>query len=169
MTPAEFLFQQLAMQNVEVPAGSIEQGAKSLTLRLRGRVESIDQMRDLVVASRGGFADPLRGVRITPSGALIRFPPESPAAVESGPARVIGAALVVVLFGIGLPLVAARAARATDPRENSVALGAAGSLCAFCIFFLQATAAGRIAPLVATIPPAILLIGAGLRYRSPRW
>ncbi|WP_437816680.1 efflux RND transporter permease subunit [Sorangium sp. So ce1078] len=48
--------QALASQNVEIPAGRIEQGGKALTLRTRGRVQSVEQMADIVLASRDGYA-----------------------------------------------------------------------------------------------------------------
>jgi len=53
---AGIVTQALATQNVEIPAGRIEQGEKSLTLRTRGRVESIGQMEDIVLATRDGYS-----------------------------------------------------------------------------------------------------------------
>ncbi|MCC6559536.1 MAG: efflux RND transporter permease subunit [Polyangiaceae bacterium] len=52
----------LASQNVEIPAGRVEQGGRTLTLRTRGRVESIEQMEDIVLTSRDGSAVRLRDV-----------------------------------------------------------------------------------------------------------
>ena len=52
----------LASQNVEIPAGRVEQGGRALTLRTRGRVESIEQMEDIVLASRDGYSVRLRDV-----------------------------------------------------------------------------------------------------------
>jgi HAE1 family hydrophobic/amphiphilic exporter-1 len=46
----------LKMQNMELPSGRIEQGTRQLTLRVRGRVESIQEFADLVVADRNGYA-----------------------------------------------------------------------------------------------------------------
>jgi hydrophobic/amphiphilic exporter-1 (mainly G- bacteria), HAE1 family len=46
----------LATQNVEVPAGRVEQGRKSFTLRTQGRVADMDEMRDLTVATRDGYS-----------------------------------------------------------------------------------------------------------------
>ena len=44
----------LRSQNVEVPGGRVEQAGRQLSLRTRGRVESLAQFGDIVVASRGG-------------------------------------------------------------------------------------------------------------------
>jgi len=52
----------LANQNVEIPAGRVEQGGRALTLRTRGRVQSIEQMEDIVLASRDGYSIRLRDV-----------------------------------------------------------------------------------------------------------
>src|SRR6185369_322767 len=46
----------LRSQTVELPSGRVEQGARQLTLRTRGRVESIADMGDIVVATRDGYA-----------------------------------------------------------------------------------------------------------------
>ena len=46
----------LQRENVDIPAGRIEQGGRQLTLRMRGRVETIEQMRDIVVTTREGYA-----------------------------------------------------------------------------------------------------------------
>ena len=46
----------LRAQNVELPSGRVEQGARSLTLRVHGRVESIADMGEIVIATREGYA-----------------------------------------------------------------------------------------------------------------
>jgi HAE1 family hydrophobic/amphiphilic exporter-1 len=46
----------LQRENVDIPAGRIEQGGRQLTLRMKGRVENMPQMRDIIVATRDGFA-----------------------------------------------------------------------------------------------------------------
>jgi HAE1 family hydrophobic/amphiphilic exporter-1 len=46
----------LRSQNVELPSGRVEQGARQLTLRTRGRVESVEQMGEIVIANRDGYA-----------------------------------------------------------------------------------------------------------------
>ncbi len=46
----------LLAQNVEIPAGRVEQGSKSYTLRTRGRAQSVDEIRQLTLAVRDGVA-----------------------------------------------------------------------------------------------------------------
>ncbi len=46
----------LRLQNVELPSGRVEQGQTQLTLRTRGRVGSVEQMGDIVVATRDGYS-----------------------------------------------------------------------------------------------------------------
>jgi HAE1 family hydrophobic/amphiphilic exporter-1 len=46
----------LRSQNVELPSGRIEQGARQLTLRTHGRVESMAQMGDIILGMRDGYA-----------------------------------------------------------------------------------------------------------------
>jgi len=52
----------MRMQNIEVPSGKVEQGARALSVRTRGRVQSIDEMADIVVANRDGFVVHVRDV-----------------------------------------------------------------------------------------------------------
>lgn len=52
----------LGSQNVEIPAGRVEQGGRALTLRTRGRVKSIAEMEDIVIGSRDGYSIRLRDV-----------------------------------------------------------------------------------------------------------
>ncbi len=52
----------LATQNVEVPGGDVDQGDRTLSLRVLGRVGSIQEMNDLVVAQRGGLSVRVRDV-----------------------------------------------------------------------------------------------------------
>ena len=44
----------LRTQNLEIPAGRVEAGSRQLTLRTQGRVESVEQMGDIVVSVTGG-------------------------------------------------------------------------------------------------------------------
>jgi HAE1 family hydrophobic/amphiphilic exporter-1 len=44
----------LRTQNIELPSGRVEQGEKQLTLRTLGRVQSIEQLAEVTIASRGG-------------------------------------------------------------------------------------------------------------------
>jgi HAE1 family hydrophobic/amphiphilic exporter-1 len=46
----------LRTQNVELPSGRVEQGSRQLTLRTRGRVESVEQMGDIILGMRDGYA-----------------------------------------------------------------------------------------------------------------
>jgi HAE1 family hydrophobic/amphiphilic exporter-1 len=52
----------LASQNVEIPGGNVDQGATTFSLRVMGRVASIAEMGDLVVATRGGLGVRVRDV-----------------------------------------------------------------------------------------------------------
>jgi HAE1 family hydrophobic/amphiphilic exporter-1 len=52
----------LQSQNSEVPGGRVEQGATSMTLRTRGRVQSVKEFGDIVVSQRDGHAVLLRDV-----------------------------------------------------------------------------------------------------------
>ncbi len=115
-----------------------------------------------VTASEGAFVDEARGLRIASSGEItttVQTNPEAPAHPMGG--RDAAAAGILVLLGIALPLIGARA--------MTIELWAAGVTCVLCIFLLQAAAAGRIAPLAACVPALSLLIAAGVRYRSPAW
>ncbi|MCU0680798.1 MAG: efflux RND transporter permease subunit [Polyangiaceae bacterium] len=58
----------LASQNVEIPAGRVEQGGRTLTLRTRGRVESVEAMGELVVASRQNYPVRLSDVALVEDG-----------------------------------------------------------------------------------------------------
>jgi HAE1 family hydrophobic/amphiphilic exporter-1 len=52
----------LAIQNVEIPGGEVDQGDRTYTLRVQGRVESVLELNDLVVAQRGGLPIRVRDV-----------------------------------------------------------------------------------------------------------
>ena len=52
----------LQSQNAEIPGGRVEQGAAALTLRTRGRVQSVAEFGDIVVRQREGHATLLRDV-----------------------------------------------------------------------------------------------------------
>ncbi len=52
----------LATQNVEVPGGDVIQGERTLSLRVVGRVASINELNDLVVAQRAGLPVRVRDV-----------------------------------------------------------------------------------------------------------
>jgi HAE1 family hydrophobic/amphiphilic exporter-1 len=44
----------LLAQNIEIPGGRVDQGSRSLTLRTRGRVQSVGEFSDIVVRERDG-------------------------------------------------------------------------------------------------------------------
>jgi hydrophobic/amphiphilic exporter-1 (mainly G- bacteria), HAE1 family len=44
----------LQTENVEIPGGRVDQGARSLTLRTRGRVQSVAEFNDLVIREKDG-------------------------------------------------------------------------------------------------------------------
>ncbi len=69
----------LASQNVEIPGGDVAQGQLTLSLRVMGRVRSVDEMADLVVAQRGALGVRLRDVGRVEDGAA---EPESVASVN---------------------------------------------------------------------------------------
>jgi len=44
----------LQSQNIEIPGGRVDQGAQSLTLRTRGRVQSVAEFNDIVIREKAG-------------------------------------------------------------------------------------------------------------------
>ena len=64
----------LQTQNAEIPGGRIEQGATALTLRTRGRVQSVKEFGDIVVRQRDGHAILLRDVAQVEDGMPSRSP-----------------------------------------------------------------------------------------------
>ena len=58
----------LAVQNVEVPGGRVDQTTRELTLRTLGRVEKVADFGDLNLASRGGVPVKLRDVATITDG-----------------------------------------------------------------------------------------------------
>ena len=52
----------LQLQNVEIPGGRVEQGATALTLRTRGRLDSVDEFGNVVIRERDGHPILLRDV-----------------------------------------------------------------------------------------------------------
>ncbi|HEY7059421.1 MAG TPA: efflux RND transporter permease subunit, partial [Vicinamibacterales bacterium] len=55
-------------QNAEIPGGRIEAGAQALTLRTRGRVQSVEEFGDIVVQQREGHPVLLRDVATIEDG-----------------------------------------------------------------------------------------------------
>jgi HAE1 family hydrophobic/amphiphilic exporter-1 len=58
----------LQAQNAEIPGGRVEQGATALTLRTRGRVESVQEFGDIVVRQRDAHPIMLRDVATIEDG-----------------------------------------------------------------------------------------------------
>src|SRR6476620_1006495 len=58
----------LQNQNAEIPGGRVEQGATAMTLRTRGRVDSVAKFGDIVVRQRDGHAVLLRDVAAVEDG-----------------------------------------------------------------------------------------------------
>jgi HAE1 family hydrophobic/amphiphilic exporter-1 len=55
-------------QNAEIPGGRVEQGATAMTLRTRGRVDSVEKFGDIVVRQRDGHQVLLRDVATVEDG-----------------------------------------------------------------------------------------------------
>ena len=58
----------LQTQNAEVPGGRVEQGSTAMTLRTRGRVQSVQEFGDIVIKQREGHPVLLRDVAIVEDG-----------------------------------------------------------------------------------------------------
>jgi hydrophobic/amphiphilic exporter-1 (mainly G- bacteria), HAE1 family len=60
----------LRAQNIELPGGSLEQGQKRFNLRTQGKITSVSQFEELVLASRSGYAIRVRDIaRVEDRGA----------------------------------------------------------------------------------------------------
>ncbi len=58
----------VANQNLQLPGGSVSQGARELTVRMKGRVNSVPEFNGLVVASRSGSQITLQDVAAVEDG-----------------------------------------------------------------------------------------------------
>ncbi|HWQ35006.1 MAG TPA: efflux RND transporter permease subunit [Blastocatellia bacterium] len=58
----------LQAQNLEVPGGRIEEGARTLTLRTLGRLQSPDEFNSIVVANRNGYPIKISDIGYTEDG-----------------------------------------------------------------------------------------------------
>jgi HAE1 family hydrophobic/amphiphilic exporter-1 len=67
LTAAE-VSRAVAAQNLQMPGGNVGQGARELTVRLRGRVDTVRDFEDVVVATRGGTQIRLRDVAAVEDG-----------------------------------------------------------------------------------------------------
>lgn len=60
--------QALQGQNLEVPGGRIEEGARTITLRTLGRLQSVEEFNNIVVSSRGGYPIKISDIGFTEDG-----------------------------------------------------------------------------------------------------
>ncbi|MBL8204058.1 MAG: efflux RND transporter permease subunit [Blastocatellia bacterium] len=60
--------QALQTQNLEVPGGRIEEGARTVTLRTLGRLQSVAEFNQIVVASRGNYPIKISDLGFTEDG-----------------------------------------------------------------------------------------------------
>ncbi|HEX8550822.1 MAG TPA: efflux RND transporter permease subunit [Abditibacteriaceae bacterium] len=74
--------QALASQNLEVPGGRIDQGARSLTLRTKGKLQNISDFGNVVLRASGGSEILLRDVARIEDGTV---EPESYAEIDGVP------------------------------------------------------------------------------------
>jgi HAE1 family hydrophobic/amphiphilic exporter-1 len=58
----------LQAQNAEIPGGRVEAGSQSITLRTRGRVQSVQEFGDVVISERDGHPILLRDVAVVEDG-----------------------------------------------------------------------------------------------------
>ncbi|PWT85069.1 MAG: AcrB/AcrD/AcrF family protein [Blastocatellia bacterium] len=58
----------LQAQNIEIPGGRVDQGPQSLTLRTRGRVQSVAEFNDIVVREKDGHLVRLADVAVVDDG-----------------------------------------------------------------------------------------------------
>jgi HAE1 family hydrophobic/amphiphilic exporter-1 len=84
--PAAQVVQAIQSQNLQLPGGKVEQGARDLSLRTYGRVHSIDEFGEVVVASRNGVPVRLKDVARIEDG---EEDPESTAMWNGKPAVTI--------------------------------------------------------------------------------
>jgi HAE1 family hydrophobic/amphiphilic exporter-1 len=60
----------LRAQNIELPSGSVEQGARELTLRTLGRVKSVAELGDVAIGTRDGYMIKLSDVATVEDGMI---------------------------------------------------------------------------------------------------
>ncbi|MBX7183856.1 MAG: efflux RND transporter permease subunit [Vicinamibacteria bacterium] len=75
--------QAIQAQNLQLPSGKVEQGARDMSLRTYGRVESIDQFGEMVIAEKRGVTVRLKDVARIEDG---QEDPESTAVWNGAPA-----------------------------------------------------------------------------------
>lgn len=111
----------------------------------------------------GAWYDARRGIAVQPTGELGFAGPLAASDFMLGPPPRATTALALALAAVGCPLWSA--ARASGARRLLVA--AAVTSGAFFVFHL--VAAGRAAPTVLAVPPAVLLLDALFLTRRERW
>ena len=84
--PAAQVVQAIQAQNLQLPGGKVEQGARDLSLRTYGRVRSIDEFGEIVVATKNGVSVRLKDVARIEDG---QEDPESTAVWNGQPAVTI--------------------------------------------------------------------------------
>jgi HAE1 family hydrophobic/amphiphilic exporter-1 len=84
--PAAQVVQAIQAQNLQLPGGKVEQGARDLSLRTYGRVASIDDFGEVVVATKNGVSVRLKDVARIEDG---QADPESTAMWNGRPAVTI--------------------------------------------------------------------------------
>ena len=84
--PAAQVVQAIQAQNLQLPGGKVEQGARDLSLRTYGRVRSIDEFGEIVVATKNGVSVRLKDVARIEDG---QEDPESTAVWNGKPAVTI--------------------------------------------------------------------------------
>lgn len=76
----------LRAENITVPGGSVEQGPRDLTLRTRGRIRTVRDFHDIVVANKDGYPVKISDVGYVEDGAE---KPETSANVGGTPAVIL--------------------------------------------------------------------------------
>lgn len=76
----------LRAENIQVPGGSVEQGARDLTLRTKGRIRTVRDFHDIVVAQKDGYPIKISDVGFVEDGAE---KPETSANVGGTPAVIL--------------------------------------------------------------------------------
>jgi HAE1 family hydrophobic/amphiphilic exporter-1 len=77
----------LRAQNLELPGGRLDEGARTVTLRTLSKVTKVEEFNDIVVASRNGYAVKIRDIgRVEDSG----VDPTSAASLDGVPSVSLG-------------------------------------------------------------------------------
>ncbi|HEX8475923.1 MAG TPA: efflux RND transporter permease subunit [Pyrinomonadaceae bacterium] len=77
----------LRQQNLELPGGRLDEGARTVTLRTLSRVTRVEDFNDIVVATRNGYAVKIRDIgRVEDSG----VDPQSAASLDGVPSVSLG-------------------------------------------------------------------------------